>query len=771
VLLCYPASKCRLAFAIPLVLVLALSGCRSATSYLEKGNAAFARGQFADASINYREAIQKKPDFGEAYYRAGLSEMKQNKAAEALQDLQQAVRLMPDNQDAKMELTNLTLGAYIGDTQRPKFLYDLLVKFSNEWLAKDPNSMPGLRIRGYLAMLEQRSDEAVSDFKRAHQLYPRDEKIVDGLMDALFRANLPAEAEQAGLDFVAKDPAATDVYDALFRMYVAGHRLHDAENILTRKVNANPKENAYILQLAAFYAGSHRTQEMDQAIHKFLSSAGSDTKVHMETGDFYESIGDLGHALEQYRAGSSANNKDKLLYQNRIARVLLLQGKRKEGLQALNETLGKYPDDPEARALRAALLVGAPGAGKLGEGVQELRTLSEKSPNDLFLKFVLARGLAESNNLGEARSRLQEIVKARPQFLDAHILLADIAFKRGDMLETVQQAEAALEIDPQNLRARMLRGSGLLKQGNYDQAEAVLGGLARQVPESVDVQLQLASLSLSRRNYAEAEAAFNKVLEKHPTEWRALAGLVDVDLAQNRPEKAYSRLEAELTRSHGAAAVRYMMATTALRNGKYNDAIENFRALSDQTPRSIDPLLDLSSVYQLKGDIHNAIATLQKAATLQPKDSRPGALLPFLLEMENRAQEAKQVARRALAAQPKDPVAMNNLAYLLAETGDTLDEAVKLARQAVSKSPNNPVFLDTLGFVYLKRDQNDEALDIFNGLIRRFPDDPACAYHTGMAWYQKGDRQRAKALLSHALELRPPKDIEAGANDLLSRIN
>ena len=72
--------------------------------------------------------------------------------------------------------------------------------------------------------------------------------------------------------------------------------------------------------------------------------------------------------------------------------------------------------------------------------------------------------------------------------------------------------------------------------------------------------------------------------------------------------------------------------------------------------------------------------------------------------------------------------------------------------------------------MYLKRDQNDDALDIFDHLIRKYPDDPACAYHTGMAWYQKGDRARAKTLLAHALELRPSKDIESGVSDLLSRV-
>ena len=64
--------------------ILLLSGCRSAHSYLDKGNAAFARGQFEEAALNYRKAVQKDPAFGEAYYRAALAELKQNKVAESL---------------------------------------------------------------------------------------------------------------------------------------------------------------------------------------------------------------------------------------------------------------------------------------------------------------------------------------------------------------------------------------------------------------------------------------------------------------------------------------------------------------------------------------------------------------------------------------------------------------------------------------------------------------------------------------------------------------
>src|SRR5579872_206452 len=120
--------------------VVVLSGCRSAYNYFEKGNSAFARGNYAEASLDYRKATQKDPNFGEGYYRAGQAELKQNRAPEALQDLENAVRLMPTNKSAKTDLSNLMLGSYIGDSKRPKFLYDLLVQFSGDWLKQDPNS-------------------------------------------------------------------------------------------------------------------------------------------------------------------------------------------------------------------------------------------------------------------------------------------------------------------------------------------------------------------------------------------------------------------------------------------------------------------------------------------------------------------------------------------------------------------------------------------------------------------------------------------------------
>jgi tetratricopeptide (TPR) repeat protein len=112
--------------------------------------------------------------------------------------------------------------------------------------------------------------------------------------------------------------------------------------------------------------------------------------------------------------------------------------------------------------------------------------------------------------------------------------------------------------------------------------------------------------------------------------------------------------------------------------------------------------------------------------------------------MDNRKQEAKLQCRRALSLWPEDAASMNNLAYLLAETGDNLDEALKLARQAVSKAPGQPYFADTLGFVYLKRNQNDDALEIFNNLVRKYSDDPAFSYHWAWSGIRRGNWARQR---------------------------
>ncbi len=738
--------------------------------YLDKGNALFVKGDYPEADLNYRKAVQKDPSNGEAFYRSALCELKENKAVQALEDLEQAVHLSPDNKDAKRQLANLALGGFIGDPSRPDALYKRLLKMSDEWLQKDPQSAEGLRIKGYLAMVEKRPQEAVSLFVQAQRANPKDERINMGLMDALFRAGDPLKAEKVGLDFIAADHTAAEVYDALFRMYITTGRPADAENILIRKTRDNPKEGAYLIDLAGYYASVGKKSEMENTMRTFLTNPGGDPQLHLKAGDFYAGMGQWPGAIEQYKIGIAANGPDQAIYQVRTARALIMQDKRDEAVKILGEALTKHPEDNDARKLRAALMLGRTNSGKAGFGVAELKSMVEKNPDDLLVKITYAKALLESGDLNEAHTQFQDIVRKNSQFVDGFVALADIAFQQGNNRDAAGQAADALRLDPNNLRARMLRGSALLRLGQYDEASDILTRLSRQFPKALDVQLELGYLAIHQKRYAEAEETFKKIQSESPKDWRGLGGLVDNDLAQNRPEKALSRLQDELDRSHGAPQVRSMIAATAMSTGKYSLAIEQYRQLVDQTPDSIEPQLQLADALRSRGDVLSAISTLKKASVLAPNDGRPSTMLTYLYQVANQKDQAKMEALRAFKLRPEDPAAMNNLAQAMAETGDNLAEALKLARKAADKAPNVPYFADTLAYVYLKKDQNDDAMAILDTLVRKYPNNPEFAYHAGMGLYQMGQAARAKSELSRALQLSPSKDTTTAINDLLGLI-
>jgi cytochrome c-type biogenesis protein CcmH/NrfG len=95
--------------SVLLVLMAVLSSCSHPETYLIKGNQFFDHQKYAEASLNYRKAIQANPNFGLAYYRMALAEAKLNHADRSFEALTNAVRLMPGNEEARAHKAIWTL--------------------------------------------------------------------------------------------------------------------------------------------------------------------------------------------------------------------------------------------------------------------------------------------------------------------------------------------------------------------------------------------------------------------------------------------------------------------------------------------------------------------------------------------------------------------------------------------------------------------------------------------------------------------------------------
>jgi tetratricopeptide (TPR) repeat protein len=142
----------------------------------------------------------------------------------------------------------------------------------------------------------------------------------------------------------------------------------------------------------------------------------------------------------------------------------------------------------------------------------------------------------------------------------------------------------------------------------------------------------------------------------------------------------------------------------------------------------------------------------------------------FLETASGQHTEAIASLRKELAVNPEDTTALNNLAFELAESGTDLDQASALAERAQRKSPNNPGIADTLSWVYVKKGLNDSAIQILNGLVKKYPDAAALRYHLGVALMQKGKLGEAKTQFSMALSRNPPKEMADKIKEIMSKI-
>src|ERR1700692_1477853 len=127
--------------ALILFTMFVFTGCgHSASEYVARGRELSAKQQYAEAVINYRNAIQRDPKFGEAYYQLGLTEVRLNQRQEAFQNLSRAADLLPDRDDVKVTLGDFSFNTYLADRARPKVLYDTVTSLADQLLAKDPKS-------------------------------------------------------------------------------------------------------------------------------------------------------------------------------------------------------------------------------------------------------------------------------------------------------------------------------------------------------------------------------------------------------------------------------------------------------------------------------------------------------------------------------------------------------------------------------------------------------------------------------------------------------
>lgn len=758
---------------LALVICAASAGCaRGPQYYLNKGNSLYFQGVYPEAALNYRKGIQKEPDSAELYFRLGLTELKLNDASGAYHDLRRSCDLAPEREDVRVQLADLALLSYSSDPRKPKALYDEVVSAATLLLRKNPASFDGLRFHGDVLAIDGKLEESAAVFEKANAIKPLEPSLILPLAQVLFLLNRTTEAQKLAEECIRTHKNAEPIYQVLYNQYISTGQLTEAETVLNSEIANIPNDPGPILQLARFFFDHNREPDTSRVLQRILSNSKEFPKGHRIVGDFYQSTQKWSDAVREYLAAIQSDSKtaDKQSDRKRTANVLTVMGKPDEAIEQFNQILKVDANDSEARLARAILLRESNDSKKRELAITELNLILKTSPNDLVARYNLGLAYLTKGDVRSARTELTQSAGLNKSYLQPRLTLVELALQEKAYSEAVRFSEEILAVDPANANARLWHAAGLIGNKEYGMARSDLNTLARQYPDSTDVKLHLALLDADEKQYREAEALYLTIYRPGQKDIRPLEGLVELYGREQQTEKGRKLLEDELKRAPDSSPVRLLMATADVRVGKLDDAIQQYEWLSANDPRSPQTYESLGDVYILKGDLKNSLASYQRAREMAPDD--PGVIgrIAYLESTSSQYKEAIANLQRQLVLNPEDMIAMNNLAFALAETGTDLDKALALAEKARRKAPDNAGVADTLGWVYTRKGLNDSAVQIFSSLIKQHPDAPAFRYHLGVALLQQGKRAEAKAQLELGLAEKPPKDLAEKIEDLVAKI-
>jgi tetratricopeptide (TPR) repeat protein len=279
-------------------------------------------------------------------------------------------------------------------------------------------------------------------------------------------------------------------------------------------------------------------------------------------------------------------------------------------------------------------------------------------------------------------------------------------------------------------------GTAAQKAGNLDLAEAKFRQAAELSPEAAEPHIALSVIAHERKDYAAAAAEAEAALKISPANAQALFLRYDAYRLLGDAEKAGAAANA--LRQSGAAPAAaqevFRKGIDAYRAGDTELAVEKFRQSIDLDPKFANGYVMLGNIALKQGDAAQAATLAGKALELEPANANA---------LKVRYDALRQLGDEAGAGQALDALI----------AGDPEWASTELYNHAVELFNANEM---TGAAAALER------------VVEAKPNDARAHFLLGMAKYNIGETDDAKAHLTRFLELAPDDPDAALAREMLS---
>lgn len=712
-------------------------------NYLKSGEHYASEGKQQEAIIQFSNAIKIDKNYAPAHYDLAKAYLKLGAYAGAYQELSRTVELDPKNIQAHLDLGSLLLAAH----QYPKSKDQ-----ANAILAIQPNNADAIALLSSVALAQGDRAGALTQIQRALAIDPNRASFHTAL--ALIESSDPAQEQSAEAELnkaISLDPKNSMAHLILASLLERKGDLQDALQQASTAVDLDPKNIRARMALVGLDLKSNNKSAAEATLLQGTELLADTMQGANLLWDYYARTGQVDQAASAY-ANLVAKHPNSVPLKITYANILIQQKNFTQARTIADQLMKSNGSDPQVAVLNGMLLL---HDGKAADAFTALQKAERNSPDNIPLKIWLAQAAQAKGDLTDAEQNFQDAVRRDPTNLDAERGLASVANQLGDYNLLMQVATGTLAHFPDSSEAYLWKGVAEVHQNQTDEAANDFQTAIEKGPTNAAAMEELGALRLSENQVPKGKELLEQALTTNPNDARALGILVAYDLHEKQAPAALARVQQQITKSPNNPAMYDLLSELEMQANNAPAAVAAAQKAMQLNPSDNAAVNDYTRAETMQGNPQAAIATWKTWIGAHPNDARAFAVLGTLEEAQADPNAAEDDYKKALAIQPDQPAAANNLAYLMMQRGQDIDVALSLAETAHRGMPNSPDTADTLAWAYYNKGTYGSARDLLEGAEKTSPDNASIEYHLGMIYSKLGDKADAITHLKKAATLAP----------------
>lgn len=767
--------ECHL-FSFRLILLSAICGVfffaiscgGSKDKFLTRGEEFLQKRKFHEAVMQFRAAADADKNSAPAHWGLARSYENLGQFYETVDELRKTVDLAPENLDARAKLGNYFL------LVQPPLITEAEQTLQSIF-ARDANFIEGHILKASIFAAQKKPEsEILGILDQAIAINPSRSESYLSKSRYFMTLGKAAESEEAIKKAISVNQNAALGYIEYGRFLDYAARTNEAETQFKKAVETESNNIEAREAIAEFYVAQKNYEKAEQSFRDLIRVQENSPESRLALADFYARIGRENDAI------STLNQilTDAPEYVRARYRLGEIELERKEYAEVRKQTeilLSINDDDIEALKLRAR---GSLQENRVEDAIKDLEEILKKQPSQKDALFFMAQARLALGQIDQARAFIGDLDKYHPTFLKRKLLKIQLAFSANETENALRQANELIESakrlfpnaenDAQDLmdlqiRGLSARGLAYLELGKIAEAKTDLQEIVRLSPNSSAALVNLAKISVAENNLPEAVAIYEKALNADSKNFDALSGAVNVLVKQKQFTQAQAKIDKSLQENEGKndviAALHYLKSTVYSTEGNAASAEDSLKQSMAADENYLPAYSAFASALAARNQTDESVAEYRKIVEKKPSAS-VYTLLGMLEDGRSNAVEAEKNYRRALEIQPEMPIAANNLAWILAETGGNYDEALTLSQKSVDQI-QTAGFYDTLGWVYFKKGlyspaieqlKKAVALDETDAKKNGIPANSVYRLRLGTALASSGDKLSAKKEVENSLQ-------------------